>query len=218
MRYSAVAMTTRCLFSITEESLTGTVRDRLVAVIPQATPVHSEQANPAAHVDKHGGPLQPRDRANVSRSALKREVNFCLQHMDVPVISRSATCLILIVLLVLQSVVPCCAISRLLANRANTEVSSDRIVCGCSHCEHSFPERHVPVDDKDSRNDQCPFCGGLMLHAPSDNSVVHEPTTSLVFGVFPCKLACVSSQRLCAEVITKPLCFGQPFFDTGMRC
>ncbi|MEM8669279.1 MAG: hypothetical protein AAGG48_17280 [Planctomycetota bacterium] len=130
---------------------------------------------------------------------------------------RSVTSLLLATLLILQSVIPCCAVSKLLPDGKSTESVATQVAHSCSCCPHSQSQQsELPSDDGHSPDGKCPYCGGLLFHSGvSDATAASEGQLAFaLLGDAPkhaIKLAPVFPQTLQQQV------FGQPFLNTGMR-
>lgn len=130
---------------------------------------------------------------------------------------RFATSLLLAALLIVQSVVPCCAISKLLVGGERSEAVATHVAHACSCCPHSQSQQEpIPSDDGHSPDGKCPYCGGLLFHSALDDATpISEGHLFLaLFGDAPKQWdeqAQVSHRPLQRQV------FGQPFLNTGMR-
>lgn len=130
---------------------------------------------------------------------------------------RIATSLLLAALLIFQSVVPCCAISKLLVGGERSEAVATHVAHACSCCPHSQSQQEpVPPDNGHSPDGKCPYCGELLFHSGLDDAMPISEVHSVfaLLGDAP-KLANgqtqVSRQRLDRQVL------GQPFLNTGTR-
>lgn len=136
---------------------------------------------------------------------------------DVPVLIRFATSLLLAALLIVQSVVPCCAISKLLASVDSSEAVATHVSHACSCCPHSQSRQEsVPSDDGHSPDGECPYCGGLLFHSALDDAApIYEGHA--VFALLGDVPKHVSGQVSIFPQILQRQVLGQPFLNTGMR-
>ncbi len=130
---------------------------------------------------------------------------------------RIATSTLLAALLILQSVVPCCAISKLLAGGGSPEAVAIHVSHACSCCPHSQShQERVPSDDRKSPDGKCPYCGWLLFHSGlNDAAPISEGHLVLAFlGDAPKH---VSEQAPLFPQLLRRQVIGQPFLNTGMR-
>lgn len=130
---------------------------------------------------------------------------------------RIATSMFLAVLLILQSVVPCCAISKLLAGDGSSEAEATYVSHHCLCCPHSRSQQEpTPSDDSHSPDGKCPYCGGLLFHSALDD-VVSISEGYLVLALFGDAPKRTSEQAPVFRQIFQRQVLGQPFLNTGMR-
>ena len=130
---------------------------------------------------------------------------------------RFATSLLLAALLIVQSVVPCCAISKLLENGDSSEAVATHVSHACC-CPHSKSQQEsVPSDDGHSPDGKCPYCGGLLFHSTLDDAAPISDEGHAVFALFGDAQKHVSGQvRIFPQILQRQI-LGQPFLNTGMR-
>ena len=149
---------------------------------------------------------------------MKRFANSTTLVWDDPVILRSVTTLFLAALLILQSVVPCCAMSNLLTSGDESSTASLQVSHSCSCCPHSpMGSEHYPSDNEHSPDGKCPFCGGLLFHAVSDDATAQVSESPLIFASLGDAPECTGQQAPTLQAIQKRQVLGQPFLNTGMR-
>ena len=130
---------------------------------------------------------------------------------------RVATPLLLAALLIFQSVVPCCAISKLLAGGDRSEAVATKVSHACSCCPHSQSQHEpVPADDDYSPDGKCPYCGGLLFHSGLDNTTP-LPEGQLVFALLGAAPKLANGQAPVFPQMLQRQVLGQPFLNTGMR-
>ncbi|MEM6467981.1 MAG: hypothetical protein AAF802_00320 [Planctomycetota bacterium] len=137
---------------------------------------------------------------------------------DVLVFPRTAIPLILAAHLVFQSVVPCCAIGKLLADGDSSVAVATHVSHACSCCPHSKSQQEsVPSDDDHSPDGECPYCGGLLFHSGLDDAAPISDEGHAVFALFVDAQKHVSGQvRIFPQIFPRQV-LGQPFLNTGMR-
>ena len=130
---------------------------------------------------------------------------------------RTTIPLILAAHLILQSVVPCCAISELLVNGDSSVAVATHVSHACC-CPHSKSQQEsVPSDDGHSPDGKCPFCGGLLFHSTLDDAAPILDEAHAVFALFGDAQKHVSGQvRIFPQIFARQV-LGQPFLNTGMR-
>jgi hypothetical protein len=133
------------------------------------------------------------------------------------VLIRFATSLLLAALLIVQSVVPCCAISNLPASVDSSETVATHVSHACSCCPHSQSRQEsVPSDDDHSPDGECPYCGGLLFLSALDDAAPLSDGHAVfaLLGDVPKHVSgqvSIFPQRLQRQVL------GQTFLNTGMR-
>ena len=149
---------------------------------------------------------------------MKRFADSTTLVWDDPVLLRSVTTLLLAALLILQSVVPCCAISSGLTGGDDSRAASLQDAHSCSCCPHSPKEsEQLPSDNEHSPDGKCPFCGGLLFHAASDDATAPVTESRLIFASLGEAPECTRQQAPTLQAIQKRQVLGQPFLNTGMR-
>lgn len=129
---------------------------------------------------------------------------------------RVPTSLLLAALLIFQSVVPCCAISMLLAG-GRTEVLATKAAHACSCCPHPQSQQEpVTPDNGHSPDGKCPYCGGLLFHSGLDDATL-LPEVQLVFASFEDATKLENGQVPVFPQMLQQQVLGQPFLNTGMR-
>lgn len=170
----------------------------------------SEQAIRSALVDNPEEPSPQGERGFVQRSPDK----------DVSVIVRTATTWVLVALLILQSVAPCCAVRQLLANGNDSSSdtappTSDATSCTCCRHLDSTPKDAPPPEERP--REKCPFCGGVFFHVAPGGATA--PATQRNYasdsnGTGPHLTQMHTSVLLSIPHRPKP---GTPFLNAGMR-
>ena len=179
-------------------------------------PLRSEQGIRAEQVDNPEEPLLS-DDASDSLAALQPTPSRTFTDKDVPVFFRVTTPLLLAALLIFQSVVPCCAISKLLVGGDCSETLATPVSHTCSCCPHSQPqEESVPSDDDHSPNGKCPYCGGLLFHSGLDDATP-LPEGQLVFVLLGDLPEHANGQAPTFRQTLQRQVLGQPFLNTGTR-
>lgn len=182
-------------------------------------PIRAKQVERNAQVDNSKGPAQLGNREKVSRFGLIRFANTIAFVLDEPVLLRSITTLILTALLILQSVVPCCAVSSLLTKNRKSDTSSLQAACPCSCCPHSsLKHRKVPPNDGHSPDARCPFCDGLLFHRATDNTVItHKAEGNIGLVGLLCVPVRLNSKYVRIRVTIESQCLGWSSLNAGMR-
>ncbi|MEZ6100690.1 MAG: hypothetical protein R3E01_17105 [Pirellulaceae bacterium] len=130
---------------------------------------------------------------------------------------RVATSLLLAALLIFQSVVPCCAISKLLVGGERSEAVATHVAHACSCCPHSQSQQEpVPSDDGHSPDGKCSYCGGLLFHSGLDNATPISEG-DLVLALIADAPEHASGQPAVSPQMLQRQVLGQPFLNTGMR-
>ncbi|MDM4015098.1 hypothetical protein [Roseiconus lacunae] len=170
----------------------------------------------AEQVDNPEEPL-PSDSASDPLAAFQPTPIRTFTDKDVPVFPRVATSLLLAALLIFQSVVPCCAISKVMVVGERTEAVATHAMHVCSCCPNSQSQQEpAPSDNDHSPNDKCPYCGGLLFHSVLDDA------TPISEGDLLLALIGDASKHTSAQVSVFPQILqrqvlGQPFLNTGTR-
>ena len=145
------------------------------------------------------------------------DAKLTLTDKDVPVFFRFATSLLLAALLIFQSVVPCCAISKLLVGGERSEAVATHVAHACSCCPHSQSQQEpVPSDDGHSPDGKCSYCGGLLFHSGLDNATPISEG-DLVLALIADAPEHASGQPAVSPQMLQRQVLGQPFLNTGMR-
>ena len=130
---------------------------------------------------------------------------------------RVATSLLLAALLIFQSVVPCCAISKLLVGGERSEAVATHVAHACSCCPHSQSQQEpVPSDDGHSPDGKCPYCGGLLFHSGLDDATPISEG-DLVLALIADAPERASGQPAVSPQMLQRQILGQPSLNTGMR-
>jgi len=136
---------------------------------------------------------------------------------DVLVFLRSAPSMLLAALLMIQSVVPCCAISKLLSCGDGSEAAATQVTRSCSCCPRSQSPQPEPIPSDEGRlpEGECPYCGGLLLHFLGDNAAsIHlsHPTLAM-----PCNTGEYASEQpaVLHQALLRQL-LGHQFLNTGI--
>lgn len=158
-----------------------------------------------------------RIRRPIRSNCLQPTPNRTFADKDVPVFLPFATPMVLAVLLTLQSVVPCCAISKLLISADRTEAGATHPCHPCSCCPDSRSQQEpIPSDDGHSPDAKCPFCGGLLFHSALDDAAP-IPEGYSVFTLPGDTPRHASVQAAVFPQIIRRQILGQPFLNTGTR-
>jgi len=121
-------------------------------------------------------------------------------------------------LLIFQSVVPCCAISKLLAGGESSDAATLQVSRPCSCCPHSLPQdEQIPSDDGHSSDGKCPFCGGLLFHSAVDDVATPLTEVHQVFAIHRDAPEDSRQQAPTFQAVLQRQVLGQPFLNTGMR-
>lgn len=139
-----------------------------------------------------------------------------LTDKDVLVFLRVATSLLMPVLLICQSALPCCAISELLATDGSVGALAKQESKPCPCCSHSQQQQDkLPPHDQHSSDSKCPYCGGLLLHFAIHESGprIHPPAAELLIEAT--KLDSVEVVYI--PPILQVQVIGHPCPNTGMR-
>ena len=130
---------------------------------------------------------------------------------------RVATSLLSAALLIFPSVVPCCAISKLLASGERLETVATPATHACSCYPLSKPQKEpVPAEDRHSPDGNCPYCGGLLFHSGVDDATL-SPECQLVFAWLGDARKLANGQPTIFPQSLQQQILGQPFLNTGMR-
>ena len=126
------------------------------------------------------------------------------------VILRFIMNVVLSVLLIAQSAVPCCAISTLIANgEAQGITPTVEHACKCGSHSVQTPARH-PANDKTPVG-KCPFCGKYLIHFTSDKVTVPSRDYDFLMGAVCEKVAS-------REVASEPPSARQTDFCNPILC
>lgn len=130
---------------------------------------------------------------------------------------RVATSLLLAALLVFQSVVPCCAIGKLLGDGGIRQAAETHVAHPCSCCPHSQSQQEsVPSDDDNSPDGKCPNCGGLLFHSTLDDAATISEGYLVLALLFDAPKHASEQAPIFPQILRQQL-IGRPFLNTGMR-
>lgn len=135
-------------------------------------------------------------------------------------ILRTATTLILVALLILQSAAPCCAVRQLLANGNDSNsdtalLASDATTCTC--CRHSDSTPENAPSSEETPHEKCPFCGGVFFHVAASDATATATQRNYAFesneaGPHPAQMHTATLLLIPHRQMPRT-----PFLDTGMR-
>lgn len=169
----------------------------------------------AEQVDNSEEPLLS-DRVSDPLAVLQPTPARTFTDKDVPVFFRVAIPLLLAALLIFQSVMPCCAISKLLVGGERSEAVATLATQACSCCPHSQSQRvPVPSDDDHSPDGKCPYCGGLLFHLALDDATP-IPESHSFFALIGDAPTLANRQTPSPRILERQV-LGQPYLNTGMR-
>lgn len=110
-------------------------------------------------------------------------------------VCRVVTSLTLATLLMIQSVVPCCALNRLLITGTTANTTSILDSCGCDRCHHvPIESGQTPREDDRSPQSECPTCAGLFYFSAPKECDTFAKNYRLVFTSLPFQLDRLSSE------------------------
>ncbi len=129
--------------------------------------------------------------------------SYSLPVKDGLVVCRVVASLTLAALLMIQSVVPCCALNRLLSAGTTANTTSILNSCGCDSCHHVPNESgQTPREDNRSPQSECPTCAGLFYFSAPKECDTFVKNYRLVFAFLSFQLDCLSSEYV--RVIPNP--------------
>lgn len=97
---------------------------------------------------------------------------------------RTATTLMLVALLILQSVAPCCAIRQLLSNGIDSSSDTALLtpdVTSCACCRQADSTPQDAPSPEEWPDEKCPFCGGVCFHVAPGEVTAPVTQRSCVF-------------------------------------